>query len=87
MFKSIAKVLKSFASFVFWIGSITSLLFGLSFVTAGSGLDASSTTGIVIIILGVLGSYISACIIYGLGELISNTAKTNKLLEMLLEEE
>lgn len=41
--------------------------------------------GLAIIIGGGMLSYAIACLIYGFGDLIARTIKTNKLLEALIE--
>ncbi len=66
MFNNIGKKIKAFAIFFASIGFIISLIAGITLLF-------DSGFGILIIIIGCLGSWISSIFFYGFGELIENS--------------
>lgn len=77
--KNIVKELKGAAGVVFVVGIIASMVIGACFIPAGTIISLS------LIIGGVVCSYAASILICGLSELISETKKTNKLLDELLD--
>lgn len=74
MFDNISKKIKSLATVIAWFGIIASVIVGLQNMPAG----------IVIIILGCLGSWVCGMLVYGFGQLIENS---DKLANHLVPEE
>ena len=74
MFDNISKKIKSLATVITWFGIIASVIAGLQNMPAG----------IVIIILGCLGSWVCGMLVYGFGQLIENS---DKLVNHLVPEE
>ena len=60
------------ATFVFSFGVIIAIIFGIIFITKG---DDLILTCILIIVAGIVFSWIAYCCMYGFGKLIENTDK------------
>ena len=71
MFKNIGEKLKAIAYFVFVCGIVGSVVGGLIIIS-----ETKYFEGILIIICGSLASWISSCVIYGIGEIASYTSNT-----------
>lgn len=83
MFKNVGNKIQSFAKFVFIFGTIVAAIAAIVFILAaiGAGEPALTTIyiiyGLMVLILGPIMSWINALFIYGFGQLIVNTDKTN----------
>lgn len=83
MFKNVGNKIQSFAKFVFIFGTIVAAIAAIVFILAaiGAGEPALTTIyiiyGLMVLILGPIISWINALFIYGFGQLIVNTDKTN----------
>ena len=74
MFNNIGEKLKGIASFVLVAGIIGSVVWGLIILSERKYLE-----GILIIICGSLSSWISSCVIYGIGDIASRTSEMYSL--------
>lgn len=97
MFKNIGKKLMLVAKILCWVGIISSLILGLVLIFSGnnnnlvytdsySGMIVSRpvnsvATGIAVIIVGCLASWIGSFAIYGFGQLIEDNAAIRKMME------
>ena len=70
MFNNIGSKLKTAAQVFAWLGIIASALFGLIVMFANGD---TPVPGLLIIVIGCLGSWISSLGMYGFGQLIENT--------------
>lgn len=88
MYKRSGSKLKTIASVFFAIGTIISIIGGAPLVNAGIRADSVSTTvtGIAIIALGILVSWLANILIYAFGELVDNSQKLVEINEELLYE-
>ena len=83
MFKNVGNKIQSFAKFVFIFGTIVAAIAAIVFILAaiGAGEPALTTIyiiyGLMVLILGPIMSWVNALFIYGFGQLIVNTDKTN----------
>ena len=85
MFDNIGGKIKGLAKFFCWLGIIASFIGGIAVIAMGvrvgsyyysSGVDAITIlSGIAIIILGSLISWIGSFLLYGFGQLIDNSDK------------
>lgn len=73
MFDNIGTKIKSLAKIVCWVGIIITVIAGI--VMLASGNDISSPIGLVLIVAGPIGSWISSFFVYGFGELIEKTTE------------
>lgn len=84
MFNNIGEKIKKVAFVVFIICSTVCVLVGFTYIIASISLGATTTygetasstyvlTGILYIIIGPLGSWLSSIVLYGFGELVSNS--------------
>lgn len=73
MFENIGSKIKALAKVICWAGIIISLIVGI--VMLASGGDVGSGVGLVVIIVGGLGSWIGSFFTYGFGELIEKTTE------------
>ena len=73
MYNNIGRKIKQFATVLFTIGTICSILSG-SYIVIVSNLEASAT-GILIVIMGSFLSWVSTFLLYGFGELIERTTE------------
>ena len=73
MYNNIGQKIKQFATVLFTIGTICSILSG-SYIVIVSNLEASAT-GILIVIMGSFLSWVSTFLLYGFGELIERTTE------------
>lgn len=93
MFNNIGNKLMAVAKVFCWIGIIASIILGIVLIGAGTsnnsysyyGSSISSTnatvSGITIIIVGCIGSWIASLLIYGFGQLIEDNAAMRKIME------
>ena len=72
MFDNIGSKLKTVAQVFAWLGIIASALFGLIVMFANGD---TPVPGLLIIVFGCLGSWLSSLGMYGFGQLIENTDK------------
>ena len=88
MFENPGKKLKSFASILFCISAIGCVIGGVSVINSGSTRYGNPLVGIglVLIVGGVIVSYVMSLFIYGFGELISNSAKSDAEKEKEIQE-
>ena len=82
MFDNIGKKIKGVAGFVFILGSVASVVYGLGTMMSLSFFSSSYGSGILLGILiigvGILLSWLSVLLIYGFGELIEKTTEIAK---------
>ena len=87
MFTNIGKKIMGLAKFVCWAGMVLSVLLGVLIMVSGqSNFTVNGQTtyapavlvGILVIIFGVIGSWISSWMTYGFGRLIDNTEALRK---------
>lgn len=76
MFNDIGKKIKTLAELICWIGIILSII-------SGCALMGANGIGILVIILGVLGSWTGSFLLYGFGELVDNSTKIVNGLELI----
>ena len=72
MFNNIGGKIKTLATIITWIGIVCSVIAGFSLMLANESLIL---LGVLIAVLGSLGSWISSFLIYGFGQLIENSDK------------
>ena len=72
MFDNIGSKLKTVAQVFAWLGIAASALFGIIVMFANGD---TPLPGLIIIVFGCLGSWISSLGLYGFGQLIENTDK------------
>ena len=73
MFDNVGEKIKKFATTLAWLGISLSLLFGIVFIAVGEGSDSSVAIGLTVMIAGPLSSWISSLLLYGFGQLITNS--------------
>ena len=70
MFESIGKKIMSLAKIVAWIGIIASVVIGTVQISVD---ETYIFSGIIVILMGSLVSWLSSFLLYGFGKLIDNT--------------
>ncbi len=70
MFYNIGEKIQGLATFIATIGIIISIIAGVGFLAQGG---AGVIIGLIIAVVGSLASWIGSFLLYGFGELISNT--------------
>lgn len=73
MFENIGSKIKTLAKVICWAGIIISVIVGIVMLVSGG--DVGSGVGLVVIIVGCLGSWIGSFFTYGFGELIEKTTE------------
>ena len=81
IFDNIGGKIKAVAKVFFWIGTVISILFAVSFFLGYAQLkDYSSSaatgeliTGILVLVLGPLATWLSVIMMYGFGQLVENS--------------
>ncbi len=86
MFDNIGSKIKKLAKILCWVGIILSVISGIGIMAGGSAVSSYSrgygysaggassvVAGILVIVLGSLGSWIGSFFTYGFGQLIENT--------------
>lgn len=84
MFSNIEKKIKTLAKVLTWIGIVGSVLAGLMLIIAGLSQGAGGAgvaLGILMMVLGSLGSWVSNLVLYGFGQLLEDTKATRELME------
>lgn len=74
MFEDIGNKIKKLAKIITWVGIIASVVLGIMIWSK------SFIWGLVFMIVGALLSWISSFLLYGIGELIENTAHLNEIV-------
>ena len=96
MWSNIGHKIQVLAKVICWLGIILSVLAGIAMIVSGNTVNnmamsygyysynstASSTTlaGVLIIVLGALGSWLGSLTLYGFGELIERTVSIDDKL-------
>ncbi len=70
MFDRVGEKIKALAQILCWLGIFSSVVVGLVMLTTG---EPEEGVGILVILFGSLGAYISSLLLYGYGELIDNS--------------
>lgn len=79
MWNNIGHKIKTLAKVICWIGIVLSVLSGIVLIAGGSTVQSYGYTyntgntvlaGILVIVLGVLGSWLGSLTMYGFGELV-----------------
>ena len=78
MFDDIGGNIKVLAKIQFCIGAVLFCIAGISTIYIGN-----TMAGVLMIVLGILGSWIAAFFLYGYGELIESTVNLNRNVERL----
>ncbi len=83
MFDHIGGKIKTLAKILCWVGIVFSVLIGIIMIAQGNNAQVSYNgqsvqtsgvvAGIIIIVLGCLGSWVGSFFAYGFGQLIENT--------------
>jgi len=71
MFDNVGGKIKIAAKVVAWIGIIFCVIYGFVLLVSVEGM---ALAGLLVMILGSLGSWLSSLLVYGFGELIENSA-------------
>lgn len=82
MYKNIGAKIKGLAKFIYLLGSITSIAYGIFVIGSAVSFDVSFGIagkalfiGIIIIVLGAVLSWLGSLCIYGFGELIERVTE------------
>lgn len=70
MFDNIGSKIKSLAQIVCWMGIVVSAISGLAIMISN---EETIFVGLLIILLGSIGSWIGSFVLYGFGQLIENS--------------
>lgn len=79
MWSNIGNKIKVLAKVICWIGIILSVIGGIAIIAGGNavrsygytyGTGGTTLTGILVIVLGALGSWVGSLTLYGFGELV-----------------
>ena len=75
MFNNIGRKIKNCAEAITWIGIIICILVGLVYIVLGIENEANEmiVSGILVILVGSLSSWIGSFLLYGFGQLIENS--------------
>lgn len=86
MYKRPGSKLKTIATVFFAIGSVISIIAGARVINVGIRTDSASSTitGVAIIALGILASWLANILIYAFGELVDNSNRLVEIGEQLL---
>lgn len=89
MFENIGGKIKGLAKFICWVGIVICVIAGIiMFIQAGEAYYSADRTvliitGLAIIIVGSLMSWIGSFLLYGFGELVDNSSKIRQELSEL----
>ena len=89
MFSNIEKKIKTLAKVLTWIGIVASVVAGVAIILTGLSQYAGGAAvalGILTMIFGSLGSWLSNLVLYGFGQLIEDTRKIRELAEAKTQE-
>lgn len=83
MFKNIGGKIKGLAKFICWVGIIVSIIIGVAMIAGANqsnGLNTYTNNsmivgGILVIVFGILASWVGSFTLYGFGELVDNSSK------------
>lgn len=85
MFENIGEKIKSLASIICWFGIVASIAVALFLFASAPEDGVIVIFSMVILILGPLISWLSTCILYGYGELISKSCEITMILHKTSE--
>ncbi len=80
MFNNIGKKIKVTAVVVTILGFISSAIWGITAIAANTYHNPTTLTGILIIVLGSLGSWLGSFVLYGFGQLIEDMGDCKQYL-------
>lgn len=72
MFDNVGRQIKTLSKFLFWVGIILSVIIGFFYAINDT---STALLGLIILICGCFGSWVSSLLLYGFGQLIENTDK------------
>lgn len=85
MFSNIGGKIKAWAVIVAWIGIIGSIIGGIVMINSGAQMSRYSNPmvfpGILLMVIGSLGAWVSSFVLYGFGQLIEHTASIDSKLQ------
>jgi len=87
MFNNVGAKIKSLAKVVCWVGIIASVIYGIILMMAASNSYSSVEqttaliTGLLIMIIGSVASWILSVVLYGFGQLVEDNQQIRSLLE------
>jgi len=70
MFNNIGDKIKTVAQTLCWIGIIISIILGIFLIVDN---DGSALTGVLVMVLGSISSWIGSFVTYGFGQLVENS--------------
>ena len=76
MFDNIGAKIKTLAQVVCWTGIAASVIWGISLIAAGAATrngGAVVLSGLLVIVLGALASWVGSFLTYGFGEMVENS--------------
>lgn len=87
MFNNIGGKIKGLAKFMCWLGIIVSVIAGIILIISARHSDGYYSytdtnmviTGILVIVMGSILSWIGSFVLYGFGELVDNSSKLVEL--------
>lgn len=82
MFDNIGEKIKTLAKVVCWVGIIASVVMGFVAVASTNDETAGFFSLVLIAGLGSLGSWVGSFVLYGFGELVSNSAIVAETLKV-----
>ena len=89
MWSNIGHKIQVLAKVICWIGIVLSVIAGIAIIAGGSAVrsygytyntGSTTLTGILVIVLGALGSWLGSLTLYGFGELIERTVSIDDKL-------
>ena len=89
MWSNIGHKIQVLAKVICWIGIVLSVIAGIAIIAGGSAVrsygytyntGSTTLTGILVIVLGALGSWLGSLTLYGFGELICRTVSIDDKL-------
>lgn len=87
MFNNIGGKIKGLAKFICWLGIIVSVLVGIILIIGATNRNGYYSytdtnmviTGVIVIVMGSILSWIGSFVLYGFGELVENSSKLVEL--------
>ena len=89
MWSNIGHKIKTLAKVICWIGIVLSVIAGIAVIAGGSAVrsygytyntGSTTLTGILVIVLGALGSWLGSFMMYGFGELVERVTNIDNKL-------
>lgn len=87
MFKNVGEDIRGMGVLLFWLGILGSVIAAFALWGQSSYYNSTGILGLVVLVVGCFGSWVTSSIIYAFGEITENSERQAILMNRLCEEQ